>query len=132
MTEVAEKLRQGTIEMAERQKLAQKAFQHVAMYDTAISQYLRTDTGFPQNMTIAMNKLYDLRYGENPHQKAALYTEQNATQGSTGLTAAKHLHGPELSFNNFMDMEAAWSTVTDFTEPYGCYNKTYKSLWAMQ
>ena len=116
-TAVAEKLRKGTIEMAERQKLAQKAFQHVAMYDTAISQYLRTDTGFPQNMTIAMNKLYDLRYGENPHQKAALYTEQNARQGATGLTSAKHLHGPELSFNNFMDMEAAWSTVTDFSEP---------------
>jgi phosphoribosylaminoimidazolecarboxamide formyltransferase/IMP cyclohydrolase len=72
---VIEKLKKGSIDLKERQKLAQKAFQHVAMYDTAISQYLNEET-FPQDMTIAMKKLYDLRYGENPHQKAAIYAEQ--------------------------------------------------------
>jgi phosphoribosylaminoimidazolecarboxamide formyltransferase/IMP cyclohydrolase len=116
-TQVAEKLRKGSIDLAERQRLAQKAFQHVAMYDTAISQYLRGDAGFPDNLTIAMKKLYDLRYGENPHQKAALYVEQAVGQKSLGMTAVKHLSGPELSFNNFLDMEAAWSTATDYPEP---------------
>lgn len=115
--QVAEKLRQGTIDLAERQRLAQKAFQHVAMYDTAIAQYLREGNGFPDNLTIAMKKLYDLRYGENPHQKAALYAEQAVGQKSVGMTAVKHLSGPELSFNNFLDLEAAWSTAIDFPEP---------------
>jgi len=114
---VAEKLKNGTIDMEERKKLAQKAFQHVAMYDTAISQYLRDKDGFPENLTIAMNKINDLRYGENPHQKAALFAEQAVGQKSHGMTAVKHLNGPELSFNNILDLEAAWSTATDFTEP---------------
>lgn len=115
---VIEKLRQGNVDMKERKRLAQKAFQHVAMYDTAIAQYLRDDDEiFPENMTIAMKKLYDLRYGENPHQKAALYAEQAIGQKSPGMTAAKLLHGPELSFNNFLDLEAAWRTACDFTDP---------------
>ncbi len=116
-TLVAEKLRQGSVDLAERQRLAQKAFQHVAMYDTAIAQYLRTGEVFPDNLTIAMNKLYDLRYGENPHQKAALYAEQAVGQKSAGMTAVKHLSGPELSFNNFLDLEAAWSTAIDYPDP---------------
>lgn len=115
--QVAEKLRQGSIDLAERRRLAQKAFQHVAMYDTAIAQYLRAGDGFPDNMTIAMKKLYDLRYGENPHQKAALYAEQTVGQKSAGMTAVKHLSGPELSFNNFLDLEAAWSTAIDYPDP---------------
>jgi phosphoribosylaminoimidazolecarboxamide formyltransferase / IMP cyclohydrolase len=115
--QMALKLHDGTIDLSDRQRLAQKAFQHVAMYDTAIAQYLRVDSGFPENLTIAMKKLYDLRYGENPHQKAALYVEQRVGQKRTGLTDSRQLHGPELSFNNFMDMEGAWSTVTDFSEP---------------
>ena len=74
---VLEKLKSGGLDMAERKRLAQKAFQHVAVYDTAISQYLRQDMpGFPEEMTIALKKRYDLRYGENPHQKAAFYAEQ--------------------------------------------------------
>jgi phosphoribosylaminoimidazolecarboxamide formyltransferase/IMP cyclohydrolase len=115
--QVADKLRQSTMDLVARQRLAQKAFQHVAMYDTAIAQYLRTEAGFPENMTIAMKKISDLRYGENPHQKAAMYVEQVTGRKSDGLTAAKHLHGPELSFNNLMDIEATWSTVTDFLDP---------------
>jgi len=82
------KLRAGGIELAERKRLAQKAFQHVAIYDTAISQYLRQDTeGLPNEMTIALKKRYSLRYGENPHQQAAFYTEQmvGASQ-ETGIT----------------------------------------------
>ena len=114
---VVEKLRHGDIELEERKRLAQKAFQHVAMYDTAIAQYLRGDNVFPQEMTIALKKSYDLRYGENPHQQAALYVEQAIGQKPLGMTSVTQLSGPELSFNNFLDLEAAWSTACDFTDP---------------
>ncbi len=114
---VIEKLRQGKVDLKERKRLAQKAFQHVAMYDTAIAQYFREEEAFPENMTIAMKKLYDLRYGENPHQKAALYAEQAVGQKPLGMTSAKLLSGPELSFNNLLDLEAAWSTASDFADP---------------
>jgi phosphoribosylaminoimidazolecarboxamide formyltransferase/IMP cyclohydrolase len=115
---VLEKLKKGGLDMAERKRLAQKAFQHVAIYDTAISQYLRQDmTGFPEEMTIALKKRYDLRYGENPHQKAAFYAEQNVLKQDTGITWAKQLWGKELSFNNILDAEAAWSAASDFPDP---------------
>ena len=116
---VLERLRQGNLPLDERKRLAQKAFQHVAMYDTAISQYLRQDTeGFPEEMTVALKKRYGLRYGENPHQMAAFYAEQlvGAGQG-TGITRAKQLWGKELSFNNILDADAAWGVVTDFAAP---------------
>ncbi len=116
---VLEKLEQGGVELAERKRLAQKAFQHVATYDTAISQYLRQDTeGFPEEMTIALKKRYGLRYGENPHQQAAFYAEQVVgAKQETGITWAKQLWGRELSFNNIMDADAAWGVVTDFSAP---------------
>jgi len=114
---ILDKLRQSKVSLEERKKLAQKAFQHVAMYDTAIAQYLRDAENFPQEMTIAMRKLYDLRYGENPHQKAAIFAEQAIGQRPPGMTSVKLLSGPELSFNNFLDLEAAWSTACDFTDP---------------
>ena len=114
---IIEKLKSGKVDQQERKRLAQKAFQHVAMYDTAIAEYLRGDDMFPQNMTVAMTKLYDLRYGENPHQKAAVYAEQSIKQKPAGLTEVKLLHGPELSFNNFLDLQSAWATACDFTDP---------------
>ena len=116
---VLEKLRQGDLELTERKRLAQKAFQHVAIYDTAISQYLRQGVkDLPDEMTIALKKHYKLRYGENPHQQAAFYVEQavGADQGS-GITGAKQLWGKELSFNNIFDADAAWGVVTDFSAP---------------
>lgn len=114
---IIERLHRGEVDLSERQRLAQKAFQHVAMYDTAIAQYLRDDDLFPENMTIAMKKLYDLRYGENPHQKAALYIEQLVRQEPPGMTSARLLSGPELSFNNLLDLEAAWAAACDFDDP---------------
>ena len=116
---VLEKLRAGGVELAERRRLAQKAFQHVAIYDTAISQYLRQDTeAFPEEMTVALKKRYGLRYGENPHQQAAFYAEQVVgARQETGITWAKQLWGRELSFNNIMDADAAWGVVTDFSAP---------------
>jgi phosphoribosylaminoimidazolecarboxamide formyltransferase/IMP cyclohydrolase len=115
---VIEKLRKGQVDLKERERLAQKAFQHVAMYDTAIAQYLRGDEGFPQDMTIALKRASELRYGENPHQRAALYIEQIAGQPPHGIVTAKQLHGQELSFNNFLDFESGWKATTiDFTTP---------------
>ena len=116
---VLERLRQGDIESAERKRLAQKAFQHVASYDTAISQYLRQDMAdFPEEMTVALKKRYGLRYGENPHQSAAFYAELSVGEKkATGITWAKQLWGKELSFNNILDGDAAWGAVTDFAAP---------------
>ena len=116
---VVEKLRQGALALDERKRLAQKAFQHVAAYDTAISQYLRQDMeGFPEEMTVALKKRYELRYGENPHQMAAFYAEQVVGTGQeTGITRAEQLWGKELSFNNILDADAAWGAVTDFSAP---------------
>ena len=114
-----EKLCAGGIDLVERKRLAQKAFQHVATYDTAISQYLRQDMlDLPEEVTVAMKKRYGLRYGENPHQAAAFYTEQSVSEKkATGITWAKQLGGKELSFNNILDADAAWGVVTDFAAP---------------
>jgi phosphoribosylaminoimidazolecarboxamide formyltransferase/IMP cyclohydrolase len=116
---VLEKLKKGDLPLDERQRLAQKAFQHTAIYDTAIAQYLRPgEDGLPEEMTIAMKKRYGLRYGENPHQKAAFYAELAVgARQNTGITWAKQLHGKELSFNNILDADAAWGAAVDFAAP---------------
>jgi len=120
-SQVLDMLKAGEIGFAERKKLAQKAFQHVAMYDTAISQYLlEKDNGFalPDHMTIAMSKLYGMRYGENPHQSAAFYKEERVgdiTQ-KNAIAEANQLWGKELSFNNILDADAAWNAATEFAE----------------
>lgn len=112
---VLEKLRSGEVSLAERKRLAQKAFQHTAVYDTAIAQYLRQgEESFADDMTIALKKRYGLRYGENPHQQAAFYEEVGNKQ--QGIASAKQLWGKELSFNNILDADAAWGAATDFAD----------------
>ena len=102
------------ITLEERRELARKAFQHVSLYDYAIANYLRQNDVFSgQEATIGYEKTRDLRYGENPHQKAALYTNP-LSKG--GIVNAKQVHGLEMSFNNVLDADAAWKTVTDFSE----------------
>ena len=113
---ILEKLRQGNIHSGYRKRLAQKAFQHVALYDTAIAQYLNEEV-FPEEMTIALRKARDLRYGENPHQKAAFYIEQNVRQKLDGLASLEQLGGPEISFNNLLDLDAALAVLADFSDP---------------
>ena len=113
---ILQKLRQGNVDLEGRKKLAQKAFQHVAIYDTAIAQYL-SEESFPEEMTIALKKSHDLRYGENPHQKAAFYVEQNVRQAQNGLASLKQLSGPEVSFNNLLDFDAALSVLSSFSSP---------------
>ncbi|MDY6892452.1 MAG: bifunctional phosphoribosylaminoimidazolecarboxamide formyltransferase/IMP cyclohydrolase [Chloroflexota bacterium] len=115
---VLEQLQKGNVGMDERKKLAQKAFQHVAAYDTAIAQYLRKDEkGFADEMTVALKKRFDLRYGENPHQGAAFYIEEVAGGKAGGIGSATQLSGKELSFNNILDSDAAWNAANDFEEP---------------
>ena len=112
---IEEKLAHGALDPALRRRLAQKAFQHVALYDTAIARYL-TDEGvsLPDELTLGMKKLQDLRYGENPHQRAAFYSD--VLGGGAGVAGARKLWGKELSFNNIVDADAAWKVVTDFDE----------------
>ncbi|UCG10102.1 MAG: bifunctional phosphoribosylaminoimidazolecarboxamide formyltransferase/IMP cyclohydrolase [Dehalococcoidia bacterium] len=116
---IIDKLKQGDLPPEELKRLAQKAFQHVALYDTAIAQYLRQgEAGFPDEMTIALKQRYSLRYGENPHQPAAFYAELTVGEKKpTGITWADQLWGKELSFNNILDGDAAWGVVTDFADP---------------
>jgi phosphoribosylaminoimidazolecarboxamide formyltransferase/IMP cyclohydrolase len=113
---ILQKLRQGDIDLGYRKRLAQKAFQHVALYDTAIAQYLNEEI-FPEEVTIALKKARDLRYGENPHQQAAFYLEQDIRQKQGGLASLEHLSGPEISFNNLLDLDAALNLLSDFSDP---------------
>ena len=113
---ILQKLRQGNIDSEYRKRLAQKAFQHVALYDTAIAQYLNEEA-FPEEMTIALKKARSLRYGENPHQQAAFYIEQNVRQQQDGLASLEQLSGPEISFNNLLDLDAALNLLADFSDP---------------
>ena len=101
-----------------RRRLAAKAFQHCAVYDTQIAGYLRTaDELFPDQLTVAMTKIAELRYGENPHQLAAFYADSNTKPLPRGVVSARQLHGKQLSFNNTYDLDAAWRIVADFSAP---------------
>jgi phosphoribosylaminoimidazolecarboxamide formyltransferase/IMP cyclohydrolase len=111
-------LKDGGPDEEQRRVLAAKAFQHVALYDTLVARYLRdgvTIGGWPQELTVSLRKKADLHYGENPHQKAALYEE--AGLPPAGVVHAEQLHGAPISFNNMLDADAAWRTVSDFAEP---------------
>ena len=105
-----------------RRRLAAKAFGVTAAYDSHIAAWLNQQTGekFPEHISIALSKVQDLRYGENLHQFAALYSdapaELSGNHAST-VAGARQLHGKELSFNNFLDLDAAWGMVQDFTAP---------------
>jgi phosphoribosylaminoimidazolecarboxamide formyltransferase/IMP cyclohydrolase len=99
-----------------RRRLAAKAFQHCAVYDTHISVYLRPhDEIFPDEYTVALRKVTDMRSGENPHQLAAFYAESSPRPRPPGLANATQLHGKAPSFNNTYDADLAWQVVLDFT-----------------
>ena len=122
---VADALVGDGLSQEQRRGLAAKAFQHVAVYDAAVADYLasgQTDAAeMPPQVTIGLERVSSLRYGENPHQKGALYVPANG--GSGGLARAQQLHGRELSFNNLMDADAAWRTVSDYDVPAVCVIK---------
>ncbi|WP_419834039.1 bifunctional phosphoribosylaminoimidazolecarboxamide formyltransferase/IMP cyclohydrolase [Endozoicomonas atrinae] len=114
---------EGVIDLATRFDLAVKAFEHTAGYDGAIANYLGTvinsdedePEAFPRNFNSQFTKVEDLRYGENPHQKAAFYTEKNPAEGT--VSSAKQLQGKALSYNNIADTDAALECVKAFDLP---------------
>ena len=116
----------GELALATRWRLAQRAFAITAAYDSTIAATLAGITlddkaqfhlpaaqpDFPAAMRISLNKVMDLRYGENPHQRAAMYSDGS----STGVANCRQLQGKELSFNNIVDLQAAWDLAQDFDE----------------
>ncbi|MEK4254322.1 bifunctional phosphoribosylaminoimidazolecarboxamide formyltransferase/IMP cyclohydrolase [Ureibacillus sp. FSL K6-2830] len=104
----------GTTTFETRKKLAAKVFRHTASYDAYISNYL-TEESFPESLTLTYELQQTLRYGENPHQKAAFYKKRLGSDFS--LAYATQLHGKELSFNNIQDGNAALQIVKEFKIP---------------
>ena len=103
------------VSLERRQELARKAFAHVACYDAAIAQHLGDGAAsLPQELPVGLRKLMDLRYGENPHQRAAFYA---SVLGSWGVGEARQLYGKEFSYNNILDADAAWRSVLEFEGP---------------
>ena len=123
--DVAAALAAGGFTLAERTHLAVAAFQHTAAYDVAVATWLGEQqitqafddkpAGFPQWWGNTYELSHELRYGENPHQAAALYVGQSAA--SAGLAQATQLHGKEMSYNNYTDADAAWRASWDHDRP---------------
>jgi phosphoribosylaminoimidazolecarboxamide formyltransferase/IMP cyclohydrolase len=113
----------GTLPLATKWRLAQKAFATTAAYDSAIASTLeqvaptpfqpQPETAFPPTLRLTFHKTLDLRYGENPHQKAAMYSDGSAV----GVANARQLQGKELSYNNIVDLQAAWDLAQEFNDP---------------
>ena len=119
--QVTAALDNGGFTLAERQQLAAKAFVHTASYDVAVASWMGNvlvDTSdgsnFPAWLGATWDKQTSLRYGENPHQPAALYRN---TDGNPGLAGAEQLHGKEMSYNNYVDTDAARRAAYDFDRP---------------
>lgn len=107
----------GQTTLKTRQYLARKVFEHTAFYDSLISNYFnRLDSiDFPETITLSFKDKQELRYGENPHQKAAFYKEVDNLEGT--IAGAIQLHGKELSFNNINDGNGALEILKEFEEP---------------
>ena len=116
----------GSLSLQTKWRLAQKAFATTAAYDSAIASTLEriaspedgkfklgVQEGFPETLRLSFRKACDLRYGENPHQKAALYGDGSGK----GVANGKQLQGKELSYNNIVDLQAAWDLAQEFEEP---------------
>ncbi|GAA4065088.1 bifunctional phosphoribosylaminoimidazolecarboxamide formyltransferase/IMP cyclohydrolase [Nonomuraea soli] len=115
--EVVKALGEGGFTLHERRRLAGRAYAHTAAYDVAVASwfgnvYAAEQDSWPAFMGATWELDDSLRYGENPHQRAALYTS-----GQGGLAGAEQLHGKEMSFNNYLDTDAAWRAAWDFSEP---------------
>jgi phosphoribosylaminoimidazolecarboxamide formyltransferase/IMP cyclohydrolase len=119
---------EGGVDPATRLYFAQKAFRHSSRYEAAIAGYFsqvevsesgfapaEADLTFPYRLSLTFEKVQDLRYGENPHQRAAFYSDLGSTLYS--IASARKLQGKELSFNNILDLDAAWRLVTELGEP---------------
>lgn len=120
--EILERMKNDTLDEKFRLSLSRKAFLHTGLYDCAIADYLTKqvdgdESVLPDVYSKAFTKIQDLRYGENPHQKAAFYRDPDA---KGGIAFAKQLHGKELSYNNIVDMEAAWNLANEWKDEASC------------
>lgn len=111
---VLEELGRGGLSAETRRRLARLAFERVAAYDAAIAAWFQGDDDFPAVLAPAYRKAAELRYGENPHQRAAYYLPMG---GAGSLGTAEQLGGKELSYNNLLDTDAAWRMALDFADP---------------
>jgi len=114
---ILEALHNGGFTLTQRRVLAARAFADIAEYDVAVANWTATTlvrSEWPAFTGIALERANTLRYGENPHQEAALYVDPNAP---AGLAQAELIHGGELSFNNYVDADAAWRSANDFDQP---------------
>ena len=114
-------VRSGGFDLAARQRLAAAAFRHTATYDIGVASWLGNvvapddgSSGFPGWIGASWERAAVLRYGENPHQRAALYVNPDVP---VGVAHAEQLQGKEMSYNNYVDADAAWRAAYDFTEP---------------
>jgi phosphoribosylaminoimidazolecarboxamide formyltransferase/IMP cyclohydrolase len=106
------------VDAGARQRLAAKAFQHVAHYDTAIAEYLRGESEpLPEQLTLAMSRVEVMRYGENPHQQGAMYRLDSVRQPAEGIGAFEQHHGRAMSYVNFLDADAAFNLVCEIETP---------------
>ncbi len=106
----------GNTEKQTRLQLSAKAYTHTAQYDAMIATYMRKQAGLNEKLFLEFDLKQSLRYGENPHQEAKFYAEQEAVPFS--LASAKQLHGKELSYNNIQDANAALAIAREFDEPF--------------
>ncbi|XP_024390983.1 uncharacterized protein [Physcomitrium patens] len=108
-----------------RRRLAWKAFQHASSYDSAVAEWLwkhqrdgEETTEFPPSLTVPLSLKQKLRYGENPHQRAAFYEDKSLCEfGAGGIATSVQYHGKEMSYNNYLDADAAWNCVCEFNNP---------------
>ncbi len=114
---VIEKLKSGKLSDEYRLGLAAKAFEATASYDSLINLYFNglVKNNYPKTLNLTFRKLQDLRYGENPHQSAAFYSDFFVENGH--VSTAKQIHGKELSYNNILDIDAAFELVKEFDAP---------------
>ena len=105
----------GATSFETRAHLAREVFRTTSAYDAVIYRYLSGEDEFPTDLRLRLDKVQGLRYGENPHQRAAFYRLADAPEHT--LARAEQLHGKELSYNNILDTDAAWSAVREFDEP---------------
>ena len=114
---VIDALRSDAVDRTMRRALAASAFAHVSSYDSIVASWMQESTAFPERVVVAGNKVLDLRYGENPHQTAAAYRRTDGNAPVPGVLDATQLQGKELSYNNLLDADAAWTLCRQFAEP---------------
>ena len=115
---VLEALRGDGVDAGRRRELAAQAFAHVAHYDAAIAEYLRgEDDLLPEELTVGLTRVTELRYGENPHQRGAFYTLDSVRAPVEGIGAFEQHHGKALSYVNVLDADAAYNLVAESAQP---------------